>query len=257
TVLGDAKTLANSTGVTLVTLGKNILTTLMLVGTMFYMDPLLSTATLVGLPLVLLFFRKQRKHILRRTKRQMQETGDLTNLLVQSLHGVREVKAYRAEGEEVSRLIGTLWRSFEFSMQAVRTQSASGPITQLLAAIGIALAIWYGGYRGITGTMTPGEFMGFVTAAMLLYPPVKQIGQLQTVLTSGLAAASRVLPIIDNIPEIRDREGATPLNATKGSIKFEDVSFAYDEDTPALKDVSFEIRRSERVAFVGPSGAGK
>jgi subfamily B ATP-binding cassette protein MsbA len=256
-VLGDSSRISASSGIILVTLAKSILTALVLLGTMFYMDPLLTTASLVGLPFVLIFFRRQRKSIRKRTKREMQETGDLSSLVVQSLQGVRDVKAYGAENAELERVSRSVERSFIFSMQAVRTQAASGPITQVLAAIGIALAIWYGGYRGITGTMTPGEFMGFVTAAMLLYPPIKQVAALQTVLAGGLAAASRVFPIIDNIPSITDKPGACDIVNPEGRVTFDNVGFSYDADTPALKDVSFNIAKGEHVAFVGPSGAGK
>lgn len=256
-VTGDAQRIAMSSGLILVTLAKGILTALVLLGTMFYMDPILTTTTLVGLPLVLVFFRKQRKSIRRRTKREMEESGDVVSLIVQGLQGVRDVKAAGAEAAEISRVRTSLERAFVFSMQAVRTQAASGPITQVLAAIGIALAIWYGGYRGITGTMTPGEFMGFVTAAMLLYQPAKQIGQLQTILTGGLAAASRVFPIIDSIPSISDRVGAEPIADPQGRIRFDLVDFAYDASTPALRNVSFDIAPGQHVAFVGPSGAGK
>jgi subfamily B ATP-binding cassette protein MsbA len=256
-IIGDTGRIAMTSGITLVTLGKSLITAVMLLATMIYMDPLLSAATLVGLPLVLVFLRKQRKHNRRRTKRQMQESGDLMHIIVQSLRGVRDVKAFGAEAIEVDRVTSSLERNFVFAMQTTRTQSASGPITQSLAGIGMALAIWYGGYRGITGTMTPGEFMGFVTAAMLLYPPLKQVAALQTVLAGGMAAASRVFPIMDNIPQVGDRPDAKPLEDPHGEVNFDSVSFSYDGTKSALKDISFTIDAGERVAFVGPSGAGK
>jgi subfamily B ATP-binding cassette protein MsbA len=256
-LLADTARISGTASITFVTLGKSILTALILLATMFYMDPLLTTATLVGLPPVLVFFRSQRKHMKRRTKRQMQETGDLTSLVVQALRGVREVKAYGRETTEMDRIGTKLGRNFEFTMQIVRTQSASGPITQVLAGFGIALAIWYGGYRGITGSMTPGQFMGFITAAMLLYPPLKQIAALQTNIFSGLAAASRIFPILDNIPHIRDEDGAPELMSPKGRIRFDAVNFSYRSDIPTLRNVSFDIAPGEKVAFVGPSGAGK
>lgn len=123
--------------------------------------------------------------------------------------------------------------------------------------MGIAAAIFYGGYRGITGTMTPGEFMGFITAAMLLYQPLKALAQLQTTFQVGVAAASRVFAVIDKMGEHKDHEGAAPLKVTDGAISFRNVSFGYTEDTLVLKDFSIEVPRKQKVALVGPSGAGK
>lgn len=259
-VTTDATKVATSTSVTIVTLGKSVLTVIVLVATMLYMDALLTVTALIGLPFVLIFFRKQRKLIRQRSKRQMQETGDMVGLFVQALRGVREVKAYGREQTEVARMDNLIRRGFEFSLQVLRTQAASGPITQLLAGIGIAAAIWYGGYRGITGTMTPGEFMGFITAAMLLYPPLKQVAALQTAVFGGIAAASRVFPIMDNVPVVRDRPGAQPLQPSNGALTFENVRFSYEQNNakaPALNGVSFDIEPGQNVAFVGASGAGK
>ncbi|MEM8878146.1 MAG: ABC transporter ATP-binding protein [Pseudomonadota bacterium] len=256
-IFNDTSLITGAAGIGLVAIGKSVLTVLILLATMFYMDAFLTVASIVGLPLVLVFFRMQRKRMRRRTKRQMQEMGDLTNFVTQALGGIREVKAYQKEEAEKERVVDSLQRTLEFTMQVTRTQSASGPITQALAGIGIALAIWYSGYRGISGTMTPGEFMGFVTAAMLIYPPLKQLAQLQTSLYGGLAAASRIFPVVDGIPVIRDREDAVEIDARDGAVRFDSVSFGYIDDALVLNDVSFSVAPGETVAFVGPSGAGK
>ncbi|MCB1479373.1 MAG: ABC transporter ATP-binding protein [Rhodobiaceae bacterium] len=255
--LGDIGAIQSAAGITIVGLGKNILKCIFLIGGMFYMDWILTIAAAAGLPFAFHQLGRQRKKMVRSSTRVFQESGDLTSFVSQALSGIRVVKAYGREEEETKRVASAIGRTVDFSMQANRVKAASGPITEALSGLGIAAAIFYGGYRGITGSMTPGEFMGFITATMLLYQPLKALAQLQTTLQVGVAAASRVFAVIDNIPEIQNAPGAKPLQVTDGAIRFDNVSFGYTPETLVLKDFSLDIPRKQKVALVGPSGAGK
>ena len=255
--LGDIGAIQRAAGVTIVGLGKNALTCIFLIGSMFYMDWILTLAAAIGLPFAFRQIGRQGKKMMRSSTRVFQEHGDLTSFVSQALSGIRVVKAYGREKEETKRVSDAIGRTVEFAMQSVRVRAASGPITEALSGVGIAAAIFYGGYRGITGTMTPGEFMGFITAAMLLYQPLKSLAQLQTNLQLGVAAASRVFAIIDNMPQIKDEPGAKPLHIEDGAIRFDNVTFGYTPEIPVLKDFSLDIPRKQKVALVGPSGAGK
>ncbi|MCB1472192.1 MAG: ABC transporter ATP-binding protein [Rhodobiaceae bacterium] len=255
--LGDVGAIQAAAGVSIVGLGKNLLKCVFLIGGMFYMDWILTLAAAIGLPFAFRQIGRQSRKMMRSSTRVFQEHGDLTSFVTQALNGIRVVKAYGREEEETARVRDVIDRTVEFAMQAVRVRAASGPITETLAGVGIAAAIFYGGYRGITGSMTPGEFMGFITAAMLLYQPLKGLATLQTTLQLGVVAASRVFAIIDRIPEISDRGGAAPLRVSNGAIAFDNVSFGYDADTPVLRDFSLDIPAKQKVALVGPSGAGK
>ncbi|MFN0262612.1 ABC transporter ATP-binding protein [Tepidamorphus sp. 3E244] len=256
-VLGDVGAVQAAAGVTIVGIGKNLLKCVFLIAAMFYMDWVLTFAAAIGLPFAFRQMGKQRKKMIRSSTRVFQENGDLTSFIQQALSGIRVVKAYGREDAETNRVREVIDRTVEFAMQARRVSAASGPITEALSGIGIAAAIFYGGYRGITGTMTPGEFMGFITAAMLLYQPLKALAQLQTTFQVGVAAASRVFAVIDQMAEIRDGDDAAPLKVSDGAIRFEKVSFGYNASTLVLKDFDIDIPPKQKVALVGPSGAGK
>ncbi len=255
--LGDITAIQAAAGIGLVGIGQNLLKCIFLIGAMFYMDWLLSLAASIGLPFAFRQMRKQRKRMSRSSTRAFQEQGDLTSYVSQALKGIRVVKAYGREGAETGRVREVIDRTVEFAMQMTRVQTASGPITEALAGLGIAAAIFYGGYRGITGSMTPGEFMGFITAAMLLYQPLKALATLQTTLQTGVAAASRVFAIIDREPKIADAPDAPPLVVSDGAITLDHVSFGYVPETPVLNDLSLHVPAGTKVALVGPSGAGK
>lgn len=255
--LGDIGAIQQAAGVSIVGLGKNLLKCIFLIAGMFYMDWILTLAAAIGLPFAFRQIGKQSKKMARSSRRVFQEHGDMTSFVTQAINGVRVVKAYGREDVETARVRSVIDRTVDFAMQAIRVRAASGPITEALSGIGIAAAIFYGGYRGITGSMTPGEFMGFITAAMLLYQPLKALANLQTTLQLGVVAASRVFAVIDNIPEVSDAPGAEPLDVKAGAIRFDKVSFGYAADAPVLRDFSIDIAPHQKVALVGPSGAGK
>jgi subfamily B ATP-binding cassette protein MsbA len=129
---------------------------------------------------------------------------------------------------------------------------------EILGALGIMGAIWYGGYRVISGALTPGEFFSFTAAVILLYGPVRQLGRMMNTVQQSRSSVERVFEILDTPPTIADRPGAEPVRDFHDRLVFERVSFRYPEaEEDALADVSLTVRKGEMVAFVGMSGAGK
>jgi subfamily B ATP-binding cassette protein MsbA len=129
---------------------------------------------------------------------------------------------------------------------------------ETIGAVGFFALIAYAGWRihGV-GAMTGGALGSFLGTVLLLYPQVKQLNGLWNNLQAGLAAAERVVPLLDEVPEIADAPGAAPLPPFLDRIEYDGVTFAYRPGEPVLHGVTLEIRRGERIAFVGPSGAGK
>src|SRR5262245_11960843 len=255
--LNDATLIRATASRSLVTLGESYLKVIILVGTMFYMDARFSILILIFMPVAWFLLSRQRRKMRKSTTQSLQETGDLSALITQTLRGMRIVRAYGQEDKEKSRAATTINRALEFTMRGTRARALSSPSVELLTGCGFALAIYFAGTKGVRGDLTLGHFMGFMTAALLIYTPLKSVATLQTQLQEGIAAASRVFGIIDREIVLREAPGAKPLKLARGEIEFSSVSFAYEPENPVLKGVSLAVPAGRTVALVGPSGSGK
>ncbi|MGE0844657.1 MAG: ABC transporter ATP-binding protein [Flavobacteriaceae bacterium] len=255
--MGDVGAIKDAAGLSLVSMAKNVLKALFLIGAMFYLDWKLALLAICAIPFAVLMLGRHRGRIFDTSRKAMAESGDMGQLITQALSGIRVVKAYDREKAETQRIGDVIDRANEYVMRSVRTATASGPMTEALTGFGFAAAIMYGGYRGQAGTMTLGDFTGFVAAALLIYQPMRALASLQTSLQVGVAAAGRVFTILDESPKVTEKPGAKPLPRPKGAIAFDEVSFAYETGVPVLREMSFDIPAGRKVALVGASGAGK
>ena len=255
--LNDATLIRATASRSLVTLGENYLKVIILIATMFYMDARFSVMILIFMPLAWFMLSRQRRTMRKSTSKSLQETGDLSALITQTLRGMRVVRAYRQEDREEERAASAINRALEFTMRGTRARALSSPSIELLTGLGFALAIYFAGTKGVRGDLTLGHFMGFMTAALLIYTPLKSAATLQTQLQEGMAAASRVFGVVDLEVHLVEVPDAKPLALKQGEIEFSNVSFAYEPQNPVLKGVSLTVPSGRTVALVGPSGSGK
>lgn len=228
-----------------------------LVVAMFWMDPILATIVTAALPVGTVALRKQKRKAHRAVDDTLKGVGRLGAMMAETLQAIRVVKSYNREAEEAARARREIEATLAHMMTTVKNRAATGPITEGLGGIAIAAAIFYGGWQGIHGSLTLGSFMGFMTAAMLLYQPVKALASLHNQLIEGATAAARVFAVLDHEQKITELPGAVPLKPGLGAIRFEGVGFAYEPGKPVLDDFSLDIPAGSRVALVGPSGSGK
>lgn len=131
------------------------------------------------------------------------------------------------------------------------------PMMHVIVSVGIALAIGYGSHLIMSGQITSGNFVSFITALILLYTPVKSLGNNLNAVQMSFFAIEQIFEKLDMIPAIRDKENPKTLTRDHSIIKFENVNFEYDPNKPILKNINLEVKKGETIAFVGNSGGGK
>jgi len=205
-----------------------------------------------------------------------QKEGDLTTVVEENAAGVRVVKAFGREAQELAKLEREAGGLLEENLRAARLRGFYTPLLAALPQLSLAAILWYGGRLTVDGRITLGTLVAFNSYLVMLVWPLQSLGMLFGFAQRAAASAGRVFEVIDRPPGIADRPGAVPLphsGAHAGlasasgtasarprgaSIVFDDVSFRYgDSSRPSLVDVTVEIEPGERVALVGGTGSGK
>ncbi|UTW53758.1 ABC transporter ATP-binding protein [bacterium SCSIO 12827] len=241
-----------------VSLGKDAMTLIGLIGVTFYQDWRLALIAFIIFPAALLPIVKLGRRMRKVTANTQREMGLFTTLLEQTIQGIRVVKAYSMEAYERGRVSEIVERVFNLTMKAERTRALSSPIMETLGGVAVGIVIFYGGYRVIHGNTDAGSFFSFITALLLAYEPMKRLANLNAALQQGLAGADRLFQMLDMEPAIQETPDARDLQTpVKGAVEFRNVGFAYTQDRVTLNDLSLTVPAGKTVALVGPSGAGK
>ncbi len=192
------------------------------------------------------------------SNQSQQKMADVTAVMEETLSGVRVVKAFSAEQHEVRRFDQESRSALDISMTGVRRAARLRPTIDFIGALGIALTLWIGGREVIGGRMQFDDLLAFLYAVTQLASAVGSVGSLRVAWEEMMGAADRIFSdVLDVVPDVRDAPDARLLPPVAGRVEFRGVSFAYQEGTPTLSDISFTVQPGEVVALVGPSGAGK
>jgi len=230
----------------------------LLLGIMFYRSWQLASVTFILIPIAVFFIQifGQRNKIAV-SKRQI-SFGGLTSLLVETISGVRVVKAFGMEKYESKRFKAANDDLYKNHMRSVMIDSYSYPIIEIIGAAAGAAIVAYGGYLIINGQITPGDFTSFVISFFMLNEPVKKLNGFNLKLQEGFAAVRRIFDILDVEDEIVTSPDAKKITHFKQEIKLNIKAFHYPEqDVPAVRDFKLSVQKGEAVALVGSSGSGK
>ena len=191
-----------------------------------------------------------------RYRNQREASSDLNALLHDNISGIRQIKAYAAEKEELERFnqFSDLLRTANLRM--MKWWAIYSPSMSLLRMCGSVLVLSFGGMAVIRGELSNGEFISFFLFLSLFYEPIDRLNSLNQMVLSGRAAADRVFEIMDTDDEIHASSGALLPAQVDGHVRFDKVGFSY-QDQPTLEDVCLEALSGQTVALVGPTGAGK
>lgn len=224
---------------------------------MIYLDWKLFLVTFATFPVVLFFIDSFGKRIRKSGSRIQEAAADITSVLQEVASSPRIIKSFVREGYEVDRFDKENMNNFRANMKYAQLSSTLTPTIEFVAAVGVSIILWYGGNSVINGSITAGSLVAFLTYAVNISNPIKRLSRVIGNIQKALAAAQRVFDVLDLPEDIKNAPDAKALPKVKGDVRFNDVSFAYNENEEVLSHVSFEVKPGEMVAFVGPSGAGK
>lgn len=183
--------------------------------------------------------------------------GEVVTHFNESVGGNRVVTSYNLYDYQNERFDDTLHRVFRLGMKMVQRTGTLSPLMHFVVSLGIALVIWVGSYLIISQQITAGNFVSFVAALILLYNPIKGIGNNFNNVQISLMAMERVFELMHLEPKIKDCGNAVELLGINNNIEYKNVGFEYVADKPVLQNICLEIKKGETVAFVGNSGGGK
>jgi ATP-binding cassette subfamily B protein len=235
--------------------------TLTLVGTaviLLLLDAELAVITFLTFPLLIVgsvAFRLASAGAYRLTREKI---AQVTAYLQETLSGVRVVRAFGQEPRHKTRFAELNDEHREANMRTVYLNAAYFPAVELLSAVATAAILIYGGNQVVQGDgVTIGVLASFVFYLQSFFDPIQSLSQLYTTYQAGMAALDKIFELLDEDPDIADRDDAIELPRVRGEIRFEDVTFSYGGEAPALDDVDLTVPPGQTLALVGATGAGK
>jgi len=235
---------------------RDTLTTLSLLGLMFYTSWKLALVFVVLGPVITVLVVFVSKRFRRLSQRIQKSMGNVTQLSQQVTEGHRVVKIFGGENCEDRQFSKANEYNRRQNMKLAATRAISVPVTQFLGACGLAVILYVATSKEMLEALTVGTFMSFVLASMLLLAPMKRLTMVQATVQQGIAASQSVFLLLDE--EHEKDTGEITIEKSRGKIEFRNVSFAYESAKKAvLKDISFSVEAGQTVAMVGRSGSGK
>lgn len=225
-------------------------------GYMFYHSWQLTLVTLLPLPVIgwLSSWWARRSEPMWRASSEA--SSALNAILHDNLAGIRQIKAYTVEPQALATFDLASRKVSEKHMDVMRGQAIVWPAVSFIAESGIILMVAFGAHWALAGQLTPGVVISFLVAWGFLFDPISRLNPLAQTFTRGIVSAKRVFQIIDTPDETHLTAGLRP-EVLRGHVRFENVSFHYGEDTPAVNDLTIEARPGETIALVGATGSGK
>lgn len=240
----------------IVTLVRDTLTIIFLVGYMVWLGGWLALIFLIVLPLLSALVLWANKRFRRIARRMQTSVGGIGQVAEDTLRGHAEVKIFGAADDEARRFRRINDKHKKQQLRYTAVKASSQPLVQLVAVVALAVVLYLTTMDTVMEAISPGGMLSFITAMALMMAPLKRVVKVNAEIQKAIAAGESLFMVLDEEPEPDD--GGVPLNRTDAHVQYENVYFRYQDDKPfVLKHISFEIRPGETVALVGRSGSGK
>jgi ABC-type multidrug transport system fused ATPase/permease subunit len=234
--------------------------TLLLFGTsiiLFFLDWRLALATLAVMPLMAIATALFRIRSARAYRAVRERLGLVTATLAEDIGGIRVVQAFRREPRNQQHFEEVNAHYRDANQQTVVLNGLYFPFVDFLSALATAVVIGYGGWLASQGEISVGTLFAFVLYLSNFFDPVQQLSQLYNTFLAAVAALDKIMEVIDEEPEVRDRRGARDLPRIEGHVRFEQVRFSYGTGPEVLHGIELDVPAGTTVALVGHTGAGK
>jgi subfamily B ATP-binding cassette protein MsbA len=235
---------------------RDLLSSLVLLGVIFYRNWQLAAICFIVFPLTIYPAQLIGKKIKNAARRSLQVMGGLGTTIQETFSGIKVIKAFGLEGQVTHTFRRESLKYLEQYWKYIKYSSLATPITEMITSLGVAAVMYVGGSQVMSGRMTPAELFSFITAMIMLFTPVKKLQSSYNVVQRSAGAAERVFQTMDAQRQIFDRRDAVELPRVSGRVEFRDVSFSYG-DEQVLQNINLLIHPGQMVALVGSSGGGK
>lgn len=253
----DVETLNRFLGFGIIQITSNALLFSIILVNMLLMDWRLTIVSLLFLPLLVqavMFFARRVRPMFWDIQQRLAE---MTATLQENITGIRVVKAFAREDDEIEKFGRDNWRYLDTNIKAVRLQALVMPYMNFLSNLATAIVLFYGGREVILNRVTIGTFVAFNSYLVQLIQPVRMLGMLTNLWTRAVAAGQRIFEILDTQSEVREKPDAVKLPRLSGHVVFDHVDFSYDKRNLVLKDINLDVRPGEVIAILGGTGSGK
>ena len=234
-----------------------LFSSLSLIGVLFYNSWQLAIVATMVLLAALFPLTRVRKRIKSLMSKAVFSGSAVVTHFNETYSGNRIISSYNLYDYQNQRFCMTLDSVFKIGMKMIQRTGMLSPLMHFIVSLGIALVIWLGSYLIVTHQLSAGSFVSFIAALIMLYNPIKSIGNNFNSVQMAIMAMERVFSLLEAIPEIRNCDNPQKMEKPQKNILYKDVCFAYEKGKPVLENINLDIKIGQTIAFVGNSGGGK
>ena len=254
--ISDVETLSDVFSEGLAAMIGDILQLVFIMAFMFYIDWRLTLVSLSVIPPLLFSTYVFKEKVKKSFQEVRTAVASLNSFVQEHLTGMSVVQIFNNEERELHKFEKINQEHTRANIKSVLYYSVYYPVAEVLGAVGIGLLVWYAAQGQIEGTITKGALIAFILYNSLFFRPIRQIADRFNTLQLGLVSTERLLKLLDSKELIADNGTYAPPTL-RGDVRFDHVWFAYNEENYVLKDINFEVKAGQTIAFVGATGAGK
>lgn len=256
-VTNDIDSLNNALSQSVIQILSSVMMVIGVAIAMFSLNWVLAIVTLLVIPLMMFTTKKLITYSGRHFSKRQRDLGELNGFVEESISGNEVITLFGKEEEMDKQFSEVNERLRQSAMAADTVSGFMGPVNNFINNLGLCFIIAIGAVMTVEGMATVGVIAAFVTYSRQFFRPINQLSNLLNMFQSAIAGAERVFEIMDETPDLNNRENAVKVDSFNGEVEFSQVYFNYEAGKPILKNIDFKVKPGEKIALVGPTGSGK